>query len=228
VAYQFQREARMRVTTLRLAARDRTGVCGPLWVLVLAMVIACSSSSKPAADVRDDAGVADGVAGQDDFWRFFEADYEWVEFHPTLKDAVAGSDATLLGRFASVSRGVVIQGDAVEDVYEEVNVRVEVLEAIHGDALNVESLELTLPSPNRRLSDSVLDAMQRSLPKAPVLLILRKRASGLYRVVNGYGLWLHTARAELDAPLCAPDELEFVAAETAGHGSAHDLAASLR
>jgi hypothetical protein len=201
----------------------------PLELWALAMLVACSSSGGPDDGIRQDPGVVDGRAGEEEeFWRFFEANYEWVEFHPTLKDAVADSDATLLGRFASVSRGVVIQGDAIEDVYEEVNVRVEVLEAIHGHALNVESLELTLPPPNRRLSEAVLDAMERSLPQEPVLLILRKRASGLYRVVNGYGMWLHTARAELDAPLCAPDELEFVAAETAGHRSVQELAASLR
>lgn len=166
-------------------------------------------------------------AAQADFWQNFSADYDWVEHHPTLKDAIASSDAALLGKLASVAAGVVIQGDAVDDVYTEVDITVEVLEPLHGDALTTQSLQLTLP-PTRRVTDELLASMNSSLPSSPVFLILRKRMSGKYRVVNGFGLWAETKRGTLDAPLLAEGDLDFVAAETAGHRTAEQLAKSLQ
>ncbi|HEX5661612.1 MAG TPA: hypothetical protein VFX59_30690 [Polyangiales bacterium] len=165
-------------------------------------------------------------AGKADFWLYFAGDYEWVEHHPTLKDAVASSDATLLGKIASVSPGIVVQGDAVEDVYTEVNITVEVLDPIRGDALSVQSLQLTLP-PHQRVNKELIASMNSSLPKSPALLILRKREAGMYRVVNGYGLWTTTTRGAVDAPLVAKSDLAIVAAETEGHQTVEQLAQSL-
>jgi hypothetical protein len=167
-------------------------------------------------------------ADEVNFWSYFAADYEWVEHHATLKDAVAGSDAALLGKLTSAAKGVVIQGDAIEDVYTEVDITVEVIDPIHGDALAMRTLQLTLPPPTQRVTDELLASMNGALPVSPVLLILRKRESGKYRVVHGYGLWAQTIRGAVDAPLVAPGDLGFVAAETAGHRTVEQLAKSLQ
>lgn len=115
---------------------------------------------------------------------------------------------------------------SVENVYTELDIKNDVLEPSHGDALTMQSLLLTLP-PNQPVTDDLL-ALNSALPTSPVFLILRKRASGKYRVVNGYGLWAHSQRATLDAPLLAPGDLSFVAAETAGQKSVEQLAKSLQ
>lgn len=145
----------------------------------------CGSSS-------DDPGSSD-----DPFWPLVQVSgADWAEYWPSLRELALGADAAVVGRFVDVSAGTTIQGDAPEDIVQEIVFHIEADEVLRG----------TLP--NNRLSFGYIltqpleQALNVELPTDQVLIFARSRDDGHadYSLVSGYGLWARTARAPIDTP----------------------------
>lgn len=153
--------------------------------------------AAPTAPDGDAASDEAGGAMDGDLWELLQIDGNWAEFQPTLAELARSSDVVVHGRLLAVLDGQTIQGDAPEDVVAEAVLRVEVTEVLWGE-LAADALEFSLV-----LRLPVAEVQQAALPEGTVLVFARRRDDGPadYRLVNGYGLWATTARAEIDAPI---------------------------
>lgn len=138
------------------------------------------------------------------FWDLIEVDGEWVENFPSLEALYESSDVAVLGDIVAV-RGQVIQGDAREDKAYELEAQVESRDALKH-AINTDlplNVRFTVGYNFAVEGDwqhALADAM-RDVPVRDVLLLLRRRADGSYRPVNGDSIWAATSRSNLDTPL---------------------------
>ena len=143
------------------------------------------------------------LAREAELWKAFEINGDWSEFQPTLAELAASADGVVVASLTEVSLGAPVQGDTEEDVVSEAQLRAVVTEMLQG-AVDTKTVDFTLIIPNVRnhaQAQVLVDKIMPILPIGPVVLILREREPGLYRPVNGYGLWAETSRRSVDAPL---------------------------
>jgi hypothetical protein len=132
-----------------------------------------------------------------DFWSAFEIDGDWVEYAPTLFELSQSADLAGIGKVEKVEAVDRIQGDAAEDVYFEVTLRLRFRALLAGNS-DVARIRLLVPRA-RSVADAA--ALQLLLPTGEALFFLRQRARGDFRPVNGAGIWAKTPRAGVDTPL---------------------------
>jgi hypothetical protein len=129
-----------------------------------------------------------------------QADGEWTENYSTLHSLASGSDIAAVVRIASAEAGRVIQGDAEEDVYCELNLNVEVADVLHANRM----VEVSFVLPRAWSVADQARSVKRANTSPPiddVVMFLRRRTDvPLYRAVNGWGVWAETSRDSLDAP----------------------------
>jgi hypothetical protein len=181
-------------------------------VLVLALT-ACESHSDPgvhdasvpdAGAPRDYGELGDVALHEGGLWAEVQINGEWVEYHRTLGDLGESSDIAAEVRLVSAEPGRVIQGDAEEDIYCEINLNVETLDVFHTTS-DETSIQVSLVLPRAWSVDAQMQSVEKanaSLPMENVVVFLRRRTDfDLYTVVNGWGIWAETSRDPLDAPL---------------------------
>jgi hypothetical protein len=187
-----------------------------LLVALLPMSLTCCVSNSDSDGGVHDASMPDAGAPRDygelgdvalhesGLWAEVQIDGEWVEYHPTLRDLAESSDLAAEVRLVSAEPGRVIQGDAEEDIYCEINLNVETLEVFHKTS-DETSIQVSLVLPRAFSVDAQMQSVEKanaSLPLANVVVFLRRRDDlELYRVVNGWGIWAETSRDPVDVPL---------------------------
>jgi hypothetical protein len=164
-----------------------------------------------AIDGGDTDGVdADGVdpssrlKQEARFWDAVEICGEWVEAYPTLTRMADAADAVLVGRMSGVAVGNTVQGDAPEDFYAEVNLRIDVDEILRHTVAGSFELSLVLPTVFREQDlEPAVDALRADLPADPMVLLVRERSDfeGVFILVNDRALWTRTTRGALDNPI---------------------------
>lgn len=179
--------AKVRVRTIRV--RLLLVACLPV-VFALA---GCSArtGSPPGGDGR--------------FWETLRVEGDEVEYFPSLADMATSADAVVVGTFGGFSASRTIVGDAPEDSVFYAKAELVVSQVLtgrtQGDTMPVEFLLPIMPGDE----DAIVQGMASSLPKGEMVLFLRAKLgtneSGLFRLVNSYGLWTQTARSALDTPL---------------------------
>jgi hypothetical protein len=185
-----------------------------LLVSLLAMTLTCCESnsdpgmhdaSAPDAGALPDYGeLGEVTLHETGLWGEVQIEGEWIEFHRTLRDLAETSDIAAEVRLVSAEPGRVIQGDAEEDIYCEINLNVETLDVFHTTS-DETSFQVSLVLPRAWSVDAQMQSVENanaSLPVENVVVFLRRRDDlDLYRVVNGWGIWAETSRDPLDAPL---------------------------
>lgn len=198
-----------------MVSTNRSSGLGELAALALVIFVAAGCGSSPQQ------------ASEEAFWaqvRLGGADE--VEGYATLAEMTSKADLVVLGTFASVQLSRTIQGDAPQDQVAYALVTVDVAEAANGsEAPSTLPLEFLLPDPSD--PSEQVERMSEHLPKGQVVMMLRAKTgdgeSGLYRLVNSYGLFAATGRSVLDTPLAeaTPASVGLYAAEL---GSIESLA----
>jgi len=192
--------------------------CGmALHALVSALLCGGCSGTRPAQDVSGRGGEA-GIIDERAFWEAFEIDGNWAEYWPTLRELALNADVAGRGTIESVRAGTSVQGDAPEDVVEEVVLRVRFEETWAGQ-LEGGLLDFTFVADPAKLQAA-------QVPRGPVVVFARSRRDrpGQFRLVNGYGLWAGTVRGNVDTP-ATPDSADQspYAAEIAEFDSLEDF-----
>ncbi len=159
--------------------------------LVLLALSACAADEPSERDA-------------DALWAEVQIDGDWVEHYATLREIAMSADLAAVVRIESAEAGRVIQGDAKEDVYCEINLNVEAVDVLHSTSDDT-SVRMSLVLPRalsiKKQKESVR-AANSALPMENVVMFLRRRSDlPLYRVANGWGIWAKTSRDALDAPL---------------------------
>jgi hypothetical protein len=177
-----------------------------LSIVAACSVVACPADPEPQPNETSPTNDAAGTESDDGaaFWSILASDADWAEYHATLTDLTQGADVTLLGRIDSVRLSRRVTGDVPEDVSFEATFSIVPTELLHGSLAQSEVMDLVVLLPGA-LSDEDAQAEVEHLgsnkPSDPIVVFGRLRASGDYRVVNGYGIWADTARAPIDTPL---------------------------
>ncbi|MEY4510618.1 MAG: hypothetical protein RLZZ450_2740 [Pseudomonadota bacterium] len=133
----------------------------------------------------------------------FEIEGEWAESYSTVVEMADASDFVFSGEIVDVSRGEVQSGDAKEDIVFQATLKVRPSKFYRGDITQRDvGVQLILPEVTSQAEfENAIDLLARNVPDEPAVFFLRARSNGTFRVVNGYGIWTHTSRAEIDAPL---------------------------
>lgn len=178
-------------TSTKIGRRSRATA-----VLCLAMVLgACSGSAPPeAADTKDEQ-----------FWAPLRITGDEAEGFATLSEMVASAETVARGRLMNLRVSREFRGEAVEDVVTYAAADFKVDEVLAGDGIaDTVPLEFLL-SASADDAQAQVDAQRGQIPSTDIVVFLRAKRgegeSGLYRVVNSYGLWTPSSRAPLDTPL---------------------------
>lgn len=181
-------------------------------ILTVVMTGACCGPASPGATCAEEIEGAT-VAGDQDFspvsgsaeeemsstlfWQALEIDADWNEFYPTLSNLIEGADVVAVGTVVAIGKRGTLQGDAREDAISEGLFSVRVERGWRGvSSGETFQFDLVLGLPFESLEGL-------ALPQEPVLVLARRRQdfTANFRLVNGFGLWTSTERAQLDAPV---------------------------
>ncbi|MDQ3358289.1 MAG: hypothetical protein M3520_05410 [Actinomycetota bacterium] len=150
-----------------------------------------TAAEAPAAS--PDVIGADGEA----FWTSLYQEAEYVEQHESLTAMGEASDLVVVARPADFEVGTVIEDEeAPEGSVVFGFMRLQDVDVIAGE-LRADSVQVAFWMPGRpeNAREAVAEA-DSSLPQAPALFFLRETDDSgptVYRLVNGNGLWIHTA-----------------------------------
>jgi hypothetical protein len=178
---------------------------------------AVGNSDGSVTSLRD-ASIADELIKSESFWSAFRIDGEWAEYQPTLVALAEHADLVAIGRVTDMMEPITTQGDAPEDVVTEARLVVQVDRSASGTVSVGDTVVLTMVSKGR-LTEAEQARLKDLLPSTSMLVMLRKRENGTYRVVNGYALWAATTRSALDCPIEAYPETCATMLAEAGAGS---------
>ncbi len=148
---------------------------------------------SPAPAASPDVIGADGEA----FWTSLYQEAEYVEQHESLTAMGEASDLVVVARPADFEVGTVIEDEeAPEGSVVFGFMRLEDVDVIAGEP-RADSVQVAFWMPGRpeNAREAVAEA-DSSLPQAPALFFLRETDDSgptVYRLVNGNGLWIHTA-----------------------------------
>lgn len=150
-----------------------------------------TAAEAPAAS--PDVIGADGEA----FWTSLYQEAEYVEQHESLTAMGEASDLVVVARPADFEVGTVIEDEeAPEGSVVFGFMRLQDVDVIAGEP-GADSVQVAFWMPGRpeNAREAVAEA-DSSLPQAPALFFLRETDDSgptVYRLVNGNGLWIHTA-----------------------------------
>jgi hypothetical protein len=183
------------------------------------------SGSDAGAVVSHDAAAPNEVVRSEAFWSAFRIDGEWVEYQPTLVALAEHADLVATGTITGMGKPLTTQGDAAEDVVTEATLLLTIDRSTNATFGPGTSVTVTMVSA-QQLTELEQARLTRLLPSSKVLVLLRKRNdNGLFRIVNGFGLWSATTRSALDCPIEAyPDTCERLLTEAGAGGSLEALA----
>jgi len=141
------------------------------------------------------------------FWDAFRIDGEWVKYLPTLMQMADGADLVAVATLADIAEfREVGEGGAPDERVTEASLVLEVKQLLRGSRAEDERLVLKLVTATA-LTQADLARLREQLPSDPLLVFLRRRQTGVYTVVNGYGLWTRTERGPVDCAIELYDEL---------------------
>lgn len=174
--------------------------------VALIALSACDAEERDAGAVDSGTSHEPGEVGlhSPGLWAEVQIDGEWAERFATLRDLAMTTDIAAVVRIESAEAGRVIQGDAKEDVYCEVNLNVTTVDVLHSTSDDTSfQVSLVLPRAfSTTAQNKSVQAVNASLPMKDVVMFVRRRKDlPLYRVANGWGIWAKTTRDSLDAPL---------------------------
>lgn len=150
-----------------------------------------TAAEAPAAS--PDVIGADGEA----FWTSLYQEADYVEQHESLTAMGEASDLVVVARPADFEVGTVIEDEeAPEGSVVFGFMRLQDVDVIAGEP-RADSVQVAFWMPGRpeNAREAVAEA-DSSLPQAPALFFLRETDDSgptVYRLVNGNGLWIHTA-----------------------------------
>lgn len=152
--------------------------------------------------VSQQAIVKDGT--DEAFWDTLRIKAFEAEKYETLAEMGEAADVVVIGRLTDFRANRQFQGDASQDVITYAAVDVKIEKVVRGEAPgSTITLEFMLPAPPKRVP-AVVEAQRERMPKGKTVMFLRHKRgegeSGLYRLVNSYGLWI-SDRGELRSPL---------------------------
>lgn len=186
------------------------------------------ANDGPSAIDHDASPTEGAVERADLFWSAFAVDAEWVEYHPSLAEMAESADLVALASVVGLQIHEV-RGNASDDVFQEGRLTLKLDEVLRGEDAPSTTLALVAAHTLGASDSTTLNSL---LPLDSVLVLLRRRGNepGVYNLVNGYGLWAQTERAEVDCPI-TPDLVDGVCLyrdELAAVGSVRALAEQLR
>lgn len=179
-------------------------------VALLVVTVVSASKTGPSQGTREGRV---SVAASDP-WAPLRVSGLEAEAYNTLRQMAQAADLVVLGRFSSASRGETIYGDTSAGNVDFVVGRLQVLRTLQGssDSANV-SVRFLVVEQGEPISETISSTVA-NFPTGPVVVFLRRltqdrTGDGTYRVVNTFGLWARTDRAELDTPLRVGDEESY-------------------
>ncbi|MCA9717689.1 MAG: hypothetical protein KC468_23655 [Myxococcales bacterium] len=166
-----------------------------------------SASATGATDGSADTGTSHAqLQLEAEFWQQVAICGEAAEAYSTAIEASENSDLTVVAHIVGVAPGNVVQGDAPEDFYAEVNLQLRVDVHLRGGDVGALEVSAIAGHATATTYDAILESMARRIPAGPVVLLLDERADfpGVYITTGGdLGLWTRTLRGPVDNPIAA-------------------------